>query len=51
MTASLNNALLLGEFLSFSTYATFLLQPINKNLTIGYAVWDPETKPGDYGGV
>jgi hypothetical protein len=51
LNASLNNALLLGEFLSFSTYAALLLQPINKNLTISYAVWDPETKPGDYGGV
>jgi len=51
LNASLNNELLWGEFLSFSTYAALLLQPINKTLTIGYAVWDPETTPGDYGGV
>ncbi len=51
LNASLNNELLWGELLSFSTYAALLLQPVNKNLTVAYAVWDPETTPGDYGGV
>jgi porin len=51
LQTNLNNELLWGEFLSFSTYAALLLHPVNKTLTIGYAVWDPETTPGDYGGV
>ena len=51
LNASLNNELLWGEFLSFSTYAALLVQPVNKNLTVAYALWDPETTPGDYGGV
>jgi len=47
----LNNELLWGEFLSFSTYAGLFILPMNKDAKLGFAVWDPETQPGDYGGV
>lgn len=51
LNVSLNNELLWGAFLSFSTYAAMLVAPINEHVTLAGAVWDPETQPGDYGGV
>jgi porin len=51
LNTMLNNNLLWGEFLTFSTYAGLLIKPVNKDLKLGFAVWDPETQPGDYGGV
>ena len=51
LNASLNNQLLWGEFLSFSTYAALLVAELGKHWSVGGAVWDPETQPGDYGGV
>ena len=51
LNTMLNNNLLWGEFLTFSTYAGLLIVPVNKDFKLGFAVWDPETQPGDYGGV
>lgn len=53
LNVSLNNDLLLGEFVSFSTYAALLAAPVPgvKNLTVAFAAFDPDTQPGDYGGV
>ncbi len=51
LNTSLNNNLLLGEFISFSTYAALFEAPVMKNLSVAFAVADAETQPGDYGGV
>ena len=51
LNLSLNNNMLWGYFLSFSTYAALLEIPLTKDFGIGFAAWDPETQPGDYGGV
>jgi len=51
LNTSLNNNPLFGAFFSFSTYAATLAVPVTKNLTLAGLVYDPETKPGDYGGV
>ncbi len=50
LNASMNNMLLWGEMLSFSTYAALLMVPIKEGVNMGIAVWDPETQPGQ-GGV
>ena len=49
LNANLNNNLLWGEFLTFSTYAALLVKPITKDLTVALALWDPETQPGHSG--
>jgi len=46
---SLNNNPLLGEFVSFSTYAALLGWQASENLTIAAAVFDSGAVPGDYG--
>ncbi len=49
LNANLNNNLLWGEFMTFSTYAALLVMPINKDLTVAVSVLDPETQPGHSG--
>ncbi len=50
LNASLNNELLWGEFMSFSTYAAILVAPVTKGLKIAVATWTPNTEPGDDAG-
>jgi porin len=50
LNASLNNELLWGEFMSFSTYAAILVAPVTKGLKIAVATWTPDTQPDDNGG-
>ena len=51
LNVSLGNNALWGYFISFSTYNASVLYELPKGFSISVAVWDPETKPGDYGGV
>jgi len=50
LNASLNNMLLWGNFLTFSTYATIFVAPVTKGLKIAVAAWTPNTEPGDDAG-
>lgn len=47
---SLNNDLLWGELLTFSTYAALLIIPVSESFTVAVGAWTPETQPDDYGG-
>ena len=47
---SLNNDLLWGELLTFSTYAALFIIPVKEGFSIATGVWTPETQPDDYGG-
>ncbi len=51
LNTSLNNTPLFGSFLSFSTYAALLNVPVNENLNLAFAAFNPDTQPGDYGGT
>ena len=48
--ASLNNDLLWGELLTFSTYAALFIVPVSDGFTIATGAWTPETQPDDVGG-
>jgi porin len=48
LNASMDNNLLLGEFVTFSTYAALLAHKVNKNVGVFAAVFDPNTTPPDY---
>jgi hypothetical protein len=48
LNVSMNNTLLFGYFLSFSTYAALLNVPVNKEFSIALAYFDPNTQPGEY---
>jgi porin len=50
LNASLNNQLLWGSYLSFSTYAALLVVPVTKGVKIAVAGWTPNTEPGDDAG-
>jgi len=50
LNASLNNDLLWGNMLTFSTYAALFMIPVNENFSVATAVWTPSTQPDDYGG-
>lgn len=53
LNVEFNNDLLLGEFLTFSTYAVLLdvpLPKVAKGFSIAFAGWTPGTQPFDYGG-
>ena len=50
LNASLNNDLLWGNLLTFSTYAALLVTPVNENFAVATGVWTPGTQPDDYGG-
>ncbi len=50
LNASLNNMLLWGNFLSFSTYAAIFVAPVTKGVKIAVAGWTPNTEPGDDAG-
>ena len=50
LNASLNNMLLWGNLLTFSTYGAIFVVPVTKGLKIALAAWTPDTQPGDYGG-
>lgn len=47
---SLNNDLLWGNLLTFSTYAALFIIPVNEHFTVATGVWTPSTQPDDYGG-
>jgi len=47
LNASLGNNLMVGNFVSFSTYAVLVDQPINKNLTVYGAVFDSALQPNE----
>ncbi|MCZ6876427.1 MAG: carbohydrate porin [bacterium] len=48
LNAANSNNLMMGSFLSFSTYAGLVVQPINEHLAIYGAVFDPNLTPDDY---
>ena len=48
---SMDNDPLFGAFVSFSTYAAMFDIPVTKWFKIQPAVFDPNDKPGDYGGT
>jgi porin len=48
--AALNNDLLWGELLYFSTYGAIFVIPFSESFSMAVAAWTPETEPGDYGG-
>jgi carbohydrate-selective porin OprB len=48
LNAAMDNNLMVGNFLSFSTYGLLVVQPISKNLAIYGAVFDPALQPDDY---
>ena len=50
LNLSMNNDLLYGHFLQFSTYAALLTVPLTKDVTVAGAIYTAETAPGDYGG-
>jgi porin len=50
LNTSLNNLLLWGSFMSFSTYGAIFVTPVTDGLKIALAAWTPDTQPGDYGG-
>jgi porin len=50
LNASLNNDLLWGELLTFSTYAALLIVPVSDGFTVATGAWTPETQPDDVGG-
>jgi len=47
---SLNNDLLWGNLLTFSTYAALLVIPVNEQLAVATGVWTPGTQPDDNSG-
>ncbi len=47
---SLNNDLLWGNLLTFSTYAALFVIPVKEGISIATGVWTPNTQPDDYGG-
>ena len=47
---SLNNDLLWGNMLTFSTYAALFIIPVTENFTVATGMWTPATQPDDYGG-
>jgi porin len=50
LNASLNNQLLWGEFMEFSTYAALFIAPVTKGVKIAVGYWTPETEVGHYDG-
>ena len=50
LNGSLNNQLLWGEFLSFSTYAALIIVPVTKGAKVAFGTWTPDTDTGDYDG-
>jgi porin len=50
LNASLNNDLMWGNMLTFSTYAALLIVPVNERFTVAVGAWTPETQPDDYSG-
>lgn len=50
LNVSLNNDVLYGEFMSFSTYGALLEVPVTKDLSLAGAIYTPNTQPGDYDG-
>jgi porin len=50
LNTSLNNMLLWGSFLTFSTYAALIVAPVTDDLKVALAAWTPDTQPDDYGG-
>jgi carbohydrate-selective porin OprB len=49
LNAAMDNNVLIGSFLSFSTYAGLVVQPVNEHLSVYGAVFDPTAAPPDYG--
>lgn len=50
LNASLNNDLLWGSLLTFSTYAALLIVPVDERFSFAVGAWTPETQPDDYSG-
>jgi hypothetical protein len=50
LNGSLNNDLLWGELLTFSTYAALFIIPVSESFEIATGVWTPGTQPDDYRG-
>jgi porin len=50
LNTSLNNLLLWGGFLSFSTYAALIVAPVTHGLKVALAAWTPDTQADDNGG-
>jgi len=49
LNAAVDNNILLGGFISFSSYAVLVVQPVNEHLAVYAAVWDPTAAPDKYG--
>jgi porin len=49
LNAGVDNNLIVGSFISFSSYAVLAVQPVNEHLAVYAAVWDPTAAPTDYG--
>jgi hypothetical protein len=50
LNGSLNNDLLWGNLLTFSTYAALLVIPVTEGISVATGVWTPETQPDDNSG-
>ncbi|PHS35873.1 MAG: hypothetical protein COB07_12875 [Sulfurovum sp.] len=50
LNASLNNDLMWGNMLTFSTYAALLIVPVDEKFSFAVGAWTPETQPDDYSG-
>jgi len=49
LNAAVDNNILVGGFISFSSYAVLVVQPVNEHLAVYAAVWDPTAAPTKYG--
>ena len=49
LNAAMDNNVLVGSFISFSSYAVLVVQPVNEHLAVYAAVFDPTAAPPDYG--
>jgi porin len=50
LNASLNNKILFGSVLSFSTYGALFSHQLSEDSSVAFAAFTPETQPGDYSG-
>jgi porin len=48
LNAAIDNNVLVGSFVSFSSYAVLAVQPLNEHLAVYAAVFDPTAAPPDY---
>ena len=49
LNAAVDNNIVVGSFISFSSYAVLAVQPVNEHLAVYAAVFDPTAAPPAYG--